>query len=318
MRILVVGAGAIGGYFGGRLLQAGRDVTFLVRPRRAQQLRDRGLGIRSAAGNVDIANPPVVQADELRSAFDLVVLSCKSYDLEAAIESFAPAVGPQTSVLPLLNGMGHLDTLEAKFGSAAVLGGQCFISAALNADGSIQHLNESHTLTFGERSGGSTPRVRAIQKELSGAGFDASPSETILQDMWEKWIFIAAMAGLTCLMRASIGDVLAADGPGIPSALLNECAQIAGSAGFAPRDAAVRRGQSVMTASGSTMMASMLRDIERGAQTEVEHILGDLVRRQNEASQGNSLLRLAYVHVKSYEARRAREALAAGATTGRS
>jgi 2-dehydropantoate 2-reductase len=302
-----VGAGAIGGYFGGRLLDAGRDVTFLVRPRRAQQLSSTGLAIRSSTGNVDIPNPPIVRANELRDTFDLVLLSCKAYDLDAAMDSIAPAVGPRTTILPLLNGMRHLDGLDAKFGEAASLGGQCFISAALDAEGRIQHFNDAHSLTFGERSGKPTPRAGAIREALAGAGFDLSLSESILQEMWEKWIFIAAMAGVNCLMRASIGDIVAAGGADIASSMLNECAQIARSAGFPPRDAASARYRAVLTAAGSPLIASMLRDIERGARTEGEHIIGDLVRRQPGASQSVSLLRLAHLHLQSYEVRRARE-----------
>jgi 2-dehydropantoate 2-reductase len=310
MRTLVVGAGAIGGYFGGRLLKAGRDVTFLVRARRAQQLAKSGLVIRSATGDVDIPDPPVVQAESLRNAFDLVLLSCKAYDLDAAISSITRAVGPRTRILPLLNGMRHLDVLEAKFGKDAVLGGQCLISVALDGDGRILHLNNSHSVSFGERSGGETPSAQAIHNELAGAGFDLSLSQTIVQDMWEKWVFLAALAGLTCFMRSSIGDIVAADGPGIANAMLSECAEIAKGAGFAPGESAIHRSQAALTASGSTLMASMLRDIERGAQTEGEHIIGDLVRRRVEASRSNSPLQLAYSHIKAYEMRRLREASA--------
>ena len=99
MRVLVVGAGAIGGYFGGRLLQAGRDVTFLVRPRRAAELAAAGLVIKSPNGDVTLKNPPAVQADKLTEKFDVVLLSCKAFDLDDAIKSFAPAVGPQTSII---------------------------------------------------------------------------------------------------------------------------------------------------------------------------------------------------------------------------
>jgi 2-dehydropantoate 2-reductase len=116
MRVLVVGAGAIGGYFGGRLLEAGRDVTFLVRPRRAAELAQTGLVIRSKLGDMNLPAPPTVTSDTLRQAFDLVILSCKAYDLDDAMTSFAPAVGPETVILPLLNGMRHLDALEARFG----------------------------------------------------------------------------------------------------------------------------------------------------------------------------------------------------------
>src|SRR6267154_6392483 len=132
MRILVVGAGAIGGYFGGRLLQAGQDVTFLVRPRRAVQLAGAGLVIKGPNGDVTLKNPPALQADKLDEKFDVVLLSCKAFDLDDAIKSFTPAVGPQTSIIPLLNGMLHLDVLDDKFGRDRVLGGLCAIAVTLN------------------------------------------------------------------------------------------------------------------------------------------------------------------------------------------
>src|SRR3979490_1093327 len=137
MRILVVGAGAIGGYFGGRLLQAGRDVTFLLRPKRAAELASAGLVIRSPNGDVTLKNPPTVQADKLAGKFDVVLLSCKAFDLDDAIKSFAPAVGPQTSIIPLLNGMSHLNVLDDKFGRGRVLGGLCAIAATLNEKGGV-------------------------------------------------------------------------------------------------------------------------------------------------------------------------------------
>src|SRR5579864_8823591 len=162
MRILVLGAGAIGGYFGGRLLEAGSDVTFLVRARRAAEMAKSGLIIRSHFGDVSIPKPPVVLADDLRRTFDLVILSCKAYDLNSAIESLAPAVGSETAILPLLNGMRHLDILDQRFGAPCVLGGQCFIGATLNQNHEIVHLNDQHELSFGERDGSHSARVEAI------------------------------------------------------------------------------------------------------------------------------------------------------------
>ncbi|MGH7035646.1 MAG: 2-dehydropantoate 2-reductase [Stellaceae bacterium] len=307
MRILVVGAGAIGGYFGGRMLAAGRDVTFLVRPRRAAQLAATGLAIKSAKGDVAQAAPPVILADQLRAPFDLIVLSCKAYDLENAIASFAPAVGPRTAILPLLNGMQHLDTLEARFGKEAVLGGQCIIAATLDPAGTILHLNTDHQLTFGERGGTSSDRVRAIAGAMEGALFEHRLSDRILLEMWEKWVFLAALAGGTCLMRASIGEIIAAPrGRDIMLNLLEECRMTAAANRFEPRGDFMTRCRSVLTAPGSSLTASMLRDMERQAPIEADHILGDLIRRQkgSEApAAGVSLLTLAYAHLKAYEAR---------------
>src|SRR5215831_1622292 len=169
MRFLVIGAGATGGYFGGRLLEAGRDVTFLVRPARAERLAATGLTIASPAGDVTLRSPPTVLAAGLRTPYGAVILSCKAYDLDGAIESFAPAVGPDTVVVPLLNGMQHLEVLDARFGADRVLGGSCFISAKLDKSGQIFHVSDIHRLAFGERSGGRSPRVEAIAAAMAGA-----------------------------------------------------------------------------------------------------------------------------------------------------
>jgi 2-dehydropantoate 2-reductase len=306
MRILVVGAGGIGGYFGGRLLEAGRDVTFLVRPRRAAQLAEDGLVIESPHGNLHYPAPPTVQADGLNQQFDLVLLSCKAYDLDDAIRSFTPAVGPNTCVLPLLNGLRHLEVLDEHFGGGAVLGGLCVISSVLAGDGRILHLNALHSITFGERDGMRSPRLEAIEQEFSAARFDVISTGTITHDMWEKWVFIATMAGITCLMRSTLGDIEAAGGGPLTLELLDECAEIAAGWGFPPREAAVERSRATFTAPGSPLTASMYRDIERGGRTEGEHILGDLLRRKRGPAGATSILRAAYAHVATYEVRRAR------------
>lgn len=307
MRILVVGAGAVGGYFGGRLLQAGRDVTFLARPRRADELARTGLAITSKLGDVRFPTPPIVLEDALTVRYDLILLSCKAYDLHSAMDSFAPAVGPLTAILPLLNGINHLETLTARFGAGAVLGGLCEISTALDPEGRILHLNDSHMLCFGELDGERSARVESFFTALASAGYEARLSESILQEMWEKWLFIAAAAGITCLMRATIGDVVAAGAADLAIALVGECATIAARHGFPPRPAFVDRAQAALTAAGSSFTASMLRDIERGARLEADQILGDLLRRGERGADSSSVLRVAYAHVKAYEARRARE-----------
>ena len=311
MPILVVGAGAIGGYFGGRLLEAGRDVTFLVRQARAEKLAKTGLVIRSQFGDANLPMPKTLTAESLRAPFDLILLSCKAYDLAGAIESFAPAVGPNTAILPLLNGMRHLDMLAARFGDHAVLGGLAVISTTLDGDGRILHLNDFHLLAFGERNGSPSPRIEAIASELSGARFEARLTNSIMQEMWEKWVFIAATAGITCLMRASVGDIVAAGTADQTTALLDECCVIAAAQGFKPTAAAVARMRGVLTAPGSSFAASMLRDIERGARIEADHIVGDLLARGGAQQQKYPLLAIANAHLKAYEARRARENTAA-------
>ena len=307
MRVLVVGASAIGGYFGGRLLQAGRDVTFLVRARRAAELADAGLIIRSPRGNVAIRKPATILAQDLRHPFDLIVLSCKAYDLAEAMDSFAGGMGPQSMVLPLLNGMRHLEMLDERFGSSRILGGQCVIAVTLDAQRVVVHLNANHDLKIGERDGVRSERIRQVAATLGGAGFDATLSENIVQEMWEKWVFLAALAGGTCLMRAPIGDILAAPG-GEESIrlLLEECRAIAAGAGHSPRAGFLKQASAALTATGSPLTSSMLRDIEANAPVEADHILGDLLQRRDPNPGRFSILETAYAHLKAYEARRAR------------
>ena len=313
MRILVVGAGALGGYFGGRLKEADRDVTFLVRPRRAEQLAKSGLTVRSPKGDISISAPPTVVAEQLSAPFDLILLSCKAYDLQGAMDSFAPAVGANTAILPLLNGMKHLDLLGARFGSNAVLGGQCIISATLDGEGRVLHLNDSHFVSFGEQNGAKSPRAVAIAEAFSGAKFDSQLSTAILHEMWEKWAFIAAAAGICCLMRGTFGDIAAAGASQLGSDMFTECCAIAAKNAFKPGETAVKRSVGMLTAAGSPIAASILRDIERGAPIEADHIIGDLLARGSARPVDYPLLQIAYAHLRTYEARRQREKTAAPA-----
>lgn len=309
MRTLVVGAGAIGGYFGGRLVEAKRDVTFLVRPRRAAELGSAGLTIRSRFGDVSIPKPKIILAENLREIYELVLLSCKAFDLDGAIESFAAAVGPSTAILPLLNGMRHLDTLEKRFGAERVLGGQCLIAVTVNEKREIAHLNENHDLSFGERDGTLSERVKAIGSLMEGVRFDVRMSQQILLEMWEKWMFLASAASSTCLMRAAIGDICASPGgTDFILGVLEECRRIAGAEGYRVRDESFNRSRDMLTARGSTLTASMLRDIERNGPIEADHIIGDLRQRgmRHGVSGSDSFLKVAYTHLKAYEARRAR------------
>jgi len=306
MRILVVGAGAIGGYFGGRLSQAGCDVTFLVRPKRAAELADAGLVIKSPLGDVTLKNPPTVQADKLGDKFDVVLLSCKAFDLDDAIKSFEPAVGPDTAIIPLLNGLKHLDVLDNKFGRERVLGGLCAIAVTLNEKREVVHLQPLQSFTFGERDGKMTDRVRAIAVVMVKGNFGSKASDDIIQEMWEKWVFLASLAASTCLMRASVGHILAAPGgKDVILGMLDECSAVAAAEGHAPRAPYLERIRGMLTAEGSPMTASMFRDIKAGAPVEADHVIGDLVARADAAKVPAPKLRTAYTHLKAYETQRA-------------
>jgi 2-dehydropantoate 2-reductase len=262
MRILVVGAGAIGGYFGGRLLQAGRDVTFLVRPRRASELASDGLVIKSPNGDVTLKNPPTVQADALKEQFDVVLLSCKAFDLDDAIGSFVAAVGPNTAIIPMLNGMKHLDTLDARFGKERVLGGLCAIAATLNEEREVVQLQPMQSINYGERDGKLSDRVKAIDEAFKSGIVGATASQNIMQDMWEKWVFLSSLAASTSLMRTSVGNILAAPGGrDFLLGMLDETSSIATASGYSPGGPFFERVKGNLTAEGSPMTASMFRDI---------------------------------------------------------
>lgn len=305
MRMLVVGAGATGGYFGGRMLQGGGDITFLVRAKRATELAQRGLVIKSPHGDVTLRNPPTVQAETVKDTYDAVLLSCKAFDLDDAIASVAPAVGPQTAIVPLLNGMAHLDTLDRKFGKHRVLGGQCAIAATLNDAREVVQLSPLQSLSFGERDGQMSERVKAIAATVVAGNFSGQASDNILQDMWEKWLFLATLAACTSAMRGTIGDILAA--PGGRDFILgvrDECLSVAVAAGYPPRPGFLERTQATLTAEGSTFTASMYRDIKAGAAIEADHIVGDMIARADAAKAPVPRLRMIYTHLKVYEAQR--------------
>jgi 2-dehydropantoate 2-reductase len=305
MRVLVVGAGAIGGYFGGRMLQAGRDVTFLVRPRRAGELASAGLVIKSPNGDVTLKNPPTVQADGLTQKFDVILLSCKAFDLDGAIKSFAPAVGPQTAIIPLLNGMRHLDVLDGTFGRERVLGGLCGIAVTLNERREVVQLHPMQSLTFGERDGKLSDRVRAIADVMATDKFNSTASEQIIHDMWEKWVFLASLAASTSLMRASVGHILAApNGKDFMQGMLDECSAVAAAEGYAPRAPFLERSRGMLLTEGSQLTASMYRDIKAGAPVEADHVIGDLMMRGDASKVPVPKLRIAYTHLKAYENQR--------------
>jgi 2-dehydropantoate 2-reductase len=310
MRILVLGAGGTGGYFGGRLAQAGVDVTFLVRPARAAQLALDGLVIRSPLGDAQL---PVrhLTAGQLAEAaagqsFDVVLLSCKAYDLDSSIEAIAPAVGPHTAVWPILNGLRHYDVLDQRFGASRVLGGLCFISAAKSASGEVLHMGRPASVTFGEREGDpQSARCQAIAAAFAQAGVEHKHSVQILQDIWIKYSFLTALAAATCLMRASVGVIAATDDGGdFIRRLYAECVAVAEVAGWPIPEQAREGALALLTQSGSTVTASMLRDLEAGQRIEGEHIVGDMRHRAQTARLDTPLLVLAWCHLQAYQIRR--------------
>lgn len=310
MKILVLGAGATGGYFGGRLAQAGAEVTFLVRERRAAQLAADGLVVRSPHGDFTVRARYVKQS-EVRPEYDLVLLTCKAYDLDSALESIRPALGPAAHLLPLLNGLAHLDRLDAELGAPRVLGGTCHIAGTMTPAGEIRQLTPLHRIAYGLRPG-TSPDARAKLAALHAAyqrtSIDAVLADDIMLELWEKYILLTTLATMTCLMRASVGDIMATgEGEALMEETLQACVRTAAAAGHVPREKALAGARKFLFERGSAFTASMLRDMESGQRTEGDHIVGDMLRRARAAGVDPGPLRAAYAHLQAYQVRRKRE-----------
>jgi 2-dehydropantoate 2-reductase len=301
VRIAVLGAGGTGGFFGSHLVRAGADVTFLVRERRAAQLRASGLVVESPLGGFAGPVRIATRADRVEPP-DLVLLACKAYDLAGAIETIAPLLAPGTVILPVLNGLSHLDELSRRFPANPVWGGLTHLSVTMAEDGVIRHLNDFGTVQFGPRTGIADARAAQFAALFAGTSVQASARPQIEQDLWNKFVFLATLAGITCLMRAPIGAIAASEtGMQLIHRLLQECEAVAAASRFRPPEEQMAAYRSQLTQRGSTLKASMLRDIERGSRTEGEHILGDMLARAERHRVDVQVLPIALTHLRSYE-----------------
>jgi 2-dehydropantoate 2-reductase len=301
MKILVVGAGAVGGYFGARLAQARRDVTFLVRPSRAQHLRSQGLRIISPHGDLAL-QPQTITAEDLHSPFDIVFLSVKAQALDQAIEDMAPAVCPDTMIYPALNGMRHIETLSRRFGEQPVLGGVCMVSTDLDEQGRIVQMNPTQKLIYGQRSGEITPRIRLLDQALHDSGFDTELSTNITYSMWQKWVMISSLGLITCLLNAPVGEINAVPyGDETALRAVEECAAVATACGFPPSQPFLENLRKHATTKGSNLTSSMYRDLQKGAPVEVDTILGDLLEHGRSHQLDTPLLQAGCVRLRVYQ-----------------
>jgi len=307
VKTLILGAGAIGGYIGGRLQQSGADVTFLVRPGRRDALARNGLVIKSPKGDVTQKVKTVLKGSD-GGPYDIVMLTNKAYDLDSAIEAIAPAVGPSTAIMPLLNGMNHIDVLEAKFGAGRVVGGVARIGVALSPEGEVRHTSPFAAFSFGERDGKpARPALVDLGAAIKKAGLDGGVHANIVQDLWDKWVFLCTLAALCCLMRGTSGDILAAaEGQAIVEETLEECRKVASASGHDPTAQGLGFARQSLTQKGSLFAASMLHDLEKGSMVEADHVVGDMIARGKKTGVATPNLRLAYAHLQVYLARRAR------------
>lgn len=304
MRVLVVGAGAVGGYFGALLADTGADVSFLVRPQRRDALVQHGLRLQRAAEPARSLAVRAVTKGELSGSWDLVLLAVKGTALEGAVADIAPAVRAGTLVLPLLNGVGHVTRLREGFGNR-VLGGVAVVATSQDEDGTIRQLVPGGSITFGALDGVRSTEIDAVAALFDRAAFTNTVSDTIEQDMWEKWLFMAAGGAATVLLGGPVGAIVSVpDGLTTVEAVLSEGLAVLEAAGHPARDAAVASTSSVLTATDSPFTTSMYRDFAAGRSTEVETILGDLVDLAADLGVPAPLLMAAAVRLRVHEATR--------------
>jgi 2-dehydropantoate 2-reductase len=303
--ILVLGAGGVGGYYGGRLAEAGADVTFLVRPARRAQLQRDGLRIDSPLGNLQRPVNTVV-ADELAADYDFVLLTCKAYDLESSMDAIAPAMRGRCTVVPLLNGLAHLDRLDARFGAAHVIGGTCGIDVTLLPDGVIRHSGTLQRIAFGERDRQRSPRAQALADAFGRTSLQWEWSDAVLMRMWEKLVLLSVLAATTCLFRGNVHEIMSAPG-GRDAAerALTANVEIALREGYPQSEGSIRYSRDRLTDPDGRWSASMLRDMEAGRPVEADHIIGWMLERARAHGVDDTILSLAFTHLKTYEQRRA-------------
>ncbi|TWT02363.1 ketopantoate reductase family protein [Planomicrobium sp. CPCC 101079] len=301
MKILIVGAGAIGGYFGGRLLEKGENVTFLVREKRKAQLEETGLRTTSVNGDSHLT-PKLITAENAGESFDVVVVSTKSYQLSGAIEDMRPFVGKETMILPLLNGIAHIDTLIDAFGDRAVIGGLCFIESTLDESGAIIQTSPINQLVYGERTGEKTERIMKLQKAFEGTKADIVFSENINQDMWHKYLFITAMSGITTVMESPIGPIRELEtGRRTIAAFIEELAAIMFKIGAPIKEAIAQEQIEKINLMAAGMKSSMQRDVEKSLPIEADHLQGYLLKKANDHKVAVPILETIYTKLMLYE-----------------
>lgn len=273
MKILIVGCGGIGGYFGARLVEAGVPVTFLARANSAKKLNREGLHLHSSRGNVSVSVQALTK-EQLTHTYDLVLLTCKAYDLTQCLEDSRPAVGNSTYVLPMLNGFTHYEKIRQAFPEANLLYGYCNVSAAKDSQGYIQHYNSIHEMTLGSSEAiEDDDTLNQIIALIKQAHFNLRVSKNIEQELWEKFIFINALAGATVLLRGTIGDILTSPyGKEVALQIIDECQSVANAHGFTIRPRANKIIRDAFSQVDSPLSASMLKDIQNNRTIEINLI----------------------------------------------
>ena len=279
MRILVMGAGAVGGYFGGVLARSGADVTFVARGSQLEAMKGRGLRVESDVSGSFTVHPPAVERPDGSWEADLVIYCVKSYQNEAAMETMRPGVGESTSILTLQNGIGSGEQLADAFGRDRVLLGATYIDAARTSPGVVVQEGSDCRIVFGEEDGRETPRAVKVRDALQQHGIDAILSEDVLKALWTKLVYICALSGMTCITRASFAEVM--DTPEtleLSLQVMREAVQVGKANGVELDDGLVDATLAEFRRSRDNLTSSMYLDLLAGNPLEVQVLNGAVSR----------------------------------------
>lgn len=300
MRILMAGAGATGGYFGARLAQAGQDVTFLVRERRFQQLQMNGLVLQTPQGTEKL-EPQLIQARSLSDHYDLIIITVKSFALEQLMEDIAPAVGPDTLIMPILNGMRHIATLQQRFGDNKVIGGLCKINATLGESGEVIQMTPLHQLYYGALDGNNDARLQRVDAALRTSQVDNRFSDNIMDELWEKWLLLSTLGAVCCLARGDTQQILTTrGGEALLQGIFSEILAVISVEGYQPRPAVTARIFELLNNPETPMTSSMYRDLTQGFDIEADQVIGDLLLRAKRKGLMTPLLNAVDVNLQVY------------------
>lgn len=300
MRILMAGAGATGGYFGARLAQAGQDVTFLVRERRYQQLQNNGLVLQTPQGT-ETLQPQLTQVSTLTGHYDLIIVTVKSFALEQVMEDIAPAVGPDTLIMPILNGMRHIATLQQRFGEDKVIGGLCKINATLGEQGEIIQMTPLHQIFYGALDGNNDERLQRVDAALRDCQVDTLFSDNIMDELWEKWLLLSMLGAVCCLARGDTRQILTSrGGEALLQGIFTEILSVITAEGYQPRPAVTARIFELLNNPATPMTSSMYRDLTQGYDIEADQIIGDLLLRAKRNGLATPLLNAVDVNLQVY------------------
>ena len=304
MNILVMGAGGVGGYFGGLLARAGNDVSFVARGDHLRALREKGLQIQSPRGNFSV--PVKAAADpQLLDPPDLILFAVKTYDTEEAARLLQPIARAGIPLLTLQNGIDSAERIGALLGSLKILPGAAYIFASISSPGVITHTGKNQGITFGEPAGAISPQAQTILQVLKGAGIDASCTKEIRRVLWQKFFHICAMGAVACLCRATVGEVLEnAESLGLLRDAFGEIHRVAGAEGVSLPEDLTEKAVEFFRASPGQAKPSLLNDLEQGRRLEVEALQGTVVRLGERHHIPTPINRAAYASLVLQERRR--------------